>query len=284
MEAKKQGEELNKISTILFSRAKTAWYCAIIFEIIAGLLAAISIILVKDINHNIVVAIVGFVFLLISYISKLLFENWHDIAETMRRQSVLTEALDWPISNEQFRDWKLRAGQKYVQIAQANNRDENYYETKELVGPKRLLEMTLESVFYTRALYSKVKFWIWLMFFFSIMIFLLIVSLSSIGSALNSIHQKIVFFSFLLLPLVLSIDMFGLALRIEKVNISLKDIEKDLERLQESSEIKIEYVMRIVSEYNCHISKGFPVPDWLFNLWHNEIKKCWDEHGLNIKN
>ena len=101
---------------------------------------------------NAIFAGIAAALLVVGYYLRFSFESCYDVAETMRRQSVLSEGLGWPIARSQFNEWRQRAGGKLIKVAAANPRPSDYYATGEITGPKRLAEMTFESLFWTKSL------------------------------------------------------------------------------------------------------------------------------------
>ena len=59
---------------------------------------------------------------------------------------------------------------------------------------------------------------------------------------------------------------------------SIFEIEQDFERMGEAGDHKIEYVMRLVGEYNCIVVCGIPVLRWWFDRHHEHIRKEWDAY------
>ena len=137
------------------------------------------------------------------------------------RQSVLTESLEWPISPTQFSEWRRKAGDKILKTFRLKARDEDYYATQKSVGSRRLLEMTIESAFFTRYIYRKIRNWIW--FFFSIIAILSVVALTvtPLESVQAVTHLQIVYILYLALPIIISIDLLGWAIRLGRLSSSI---------------------------------------------------------------
>ena len=272
----KQGEELNQLSRLLFNKAAGKWYSGITVEIFAGILGIAIGIFNPTRDLRLILTISGFVLLAVRYGLRLWFENIYDRAETMRRQSVLTETLNWPISPSQFGEWRLKAGKKILDAFQLKSRDSDYYATQEQAGSKRLLGVTLESAFWTRSLYTKISYWVWGLFLLFSFATVLIISSASLEIIPQGIQSAIVYVIYLFLPILLSVDLLGWGLRLNKLIASIKEIECDLERLLQETDINEAKVMRLVSEYNCQVVQGFPIHNRLFTMWHDEIQRLWD--------
>lgn len=270
-----QGAELTRLSQLLFDRGVKLFYGAVIIECVAGLGSVIFSIFEFSVQVKLVTAVIGFLLLTIAYSCKILFENTYDNAETMRRQSVLNSGLGWPITKTQFSEWRCLAGPKILQEVEVKPLDVNYFATAEQPGAKRLLQMTQESAFWTRHLYIALQKWIWPAFIFSVFFFVLVVTSSVSGYIPPSFGLKIVYIVYLILPLILTLDILGWALRLGRIIKALKAIEDDLETLENSENLSKEHVLRLVAEYNCQIVRGFPIPGWFFRSQHDYIASLW---------
>jgi hypothetical protein len=132
------GPELNQLSRFLFDDAASNWYMSAGIEIAAGILGAILSITGASGNWALLGAVVGLALFAVAYYLRLRFEDKYDRAETMRRQSVLTEALDWPVEPIQASEWRRRAGRKVMERFKRQPRSEGAYSPPEPVGPSRL--------------------------------------------------------------------------------------------------------------------------------------------------
>lgn len=278
VETKQQSTELGNLAKLLFDRAVFFWYLAVGIEIGAGILAVVAGLAAFSDKLNIILAVVGFLLFASAYYLKIRFESVYDNAETMRRQSVLADALGWPISRTQFSEWRQLAGKKILQKFEAQKPDPNYYATNQTTGPRRLLEMTQESAFWTRHLYTYLKSWVWAAFIIFIGFFFLVITFAASNVVQSSTALKIVYAVYLLLPLVLSLDMLKWGLRLENLIGSIKQIGSDLEVLEHEQDLPESKVLRLVSEYNCQVVAGFPVPNWFFMRHHDEIDALWKKH------
>lgn len=274
---RKLGEELNQLSRLLFNSAANNWYSSILIEIIAGFLAVVLSFLYR--SSDIALFSAGFVTLLliVSYALRLRFDIQYDAAETMRRQSLLTEALGWSIGRVQMSEWRLQAGKQIRNQAKITPRDHDYYSSEKDLGPQRLAEMTIESAFYTRHLYSKLNHWIWICFISSLAmlaITIIVAMTKAIPDSADFLIAKIVFS---IVPLILAIDLLGWGLRLVRLQSTIKNIEVGLERISGTDDLSTSEVLRLVSEYNCQVITGIPIHNWLFSLWCEEIRELWDQ-------
>lgn len=137
--------------------------------------------------------------------------------------------------------------------------------------------MTRESAFYTRCLYNKLHglVGIGLLASFGMLIFVLFAILP-IQLLPASTQIVIAYAIYLVLPLILSSDLLGWFLRLGRIKSEIFRIEEAMERIAKQKTVQEAEVMRLVSEYNCQLIGGLPIPNFLFDLWHNEIKELWE--------
>lgn len=277
MDLYKIGEELNHLAGLLHRRAANYWYWAVLIEIVAGI-AAISVEFSHPVRSvRLIIALCAFFLLSWSFFLKWRFEDTFDDAETMRRQSVLTEALGWSVSTVQMGEWKRRAGRKILRASLDTSRPSNYYATTAPVGPLKLLEITTESAFWTRTLYLNLRNVILTGLIGIIGATLLIVAASPVATATAEAQIYLIHVIFLLLPAILLFDLLEWVLRLQRLANAIHDIQLDLERLAESKEVSENQVLRLVAEYNCQVAAGFPIHPWLFALWRDETQELWDQ-------
>lgn len=215
----------------------------------------------------------------VAYLLRLWFEAQYDAAETMRRQAALTEGLGWEISPLQTSDWLQKAGNRVRKRLKVKVRDANYYATKAQPSAARLGEMTAESAFYTRHLYSKLHISLWV--FFALAVILTIVSLSialtqTVPDTIDILVAKAIY---TIIPVVLSINFLGWALRLGRSIDAIREVEGDLDQLQKSPNLDERQIMRLVTEYNCQVVGGFPIHPGLFWLWGDEIRELWQSRS-----
>lgn len=275
MNANQQGVELGNLAKLLFDKAVTLWYSAIYIEVVVGLSAVIINLNSLSDSWNIFCSFLGFIFLLLSYCLKIWFSLVYDRAETMRRQSVLTMALGWPITKFQFTEWRRLAGKKILTTLELKKSDPDYFATKEDLGAKRLLEMTQESAFWTRHLYCYLRSYVWIAFAVAVVFFIVLLTGATTDFIPHGFAQKLVYVIYLLLPLLLTIDLLGLGIKLNQLIFSIKEVENDLEHLSLENDLSDPKVLRLVSEYNCQVVSGIPIPNWFFGKHHDLIDSLW---------
>lgn len=275
MDSSQIGNELNQLSRILFDDAAANWYSAAGIEVFAGVLGAVLSVTGTSDNWALLGAMVGLILFGWAYYLRLRFEHKYDLAETMRRQSVLSEALGWPVARVQASEWRRRAGRKVVEQFTRRKREDDYYSTTEAIGPRRLAEMTLESAFWTRHLYGKLRIIVWAIFVVALVVSAFVISAPAFGVAPQAVAVRIATAVYILLPVLLTIDLLGWAIRLGRLMSGIHEVETDLERLEGSDALDAQQVLRLVSEYNCLVVNGFPIHPRFYQRWHDEIHKLW---------
>lgn len=270
------GEELSQLARLLFDSAATKWYGAFVLEVIGGIAGAVVNVTNPSEDVAIISALVLVALLGVAYGLRLWFEDQYDTAETMRRQAVLTEALNWPVPTLQLAEWRRKAGRTLAQRVRLQPRPSDYYSRAQSTGARRLAQMTAESAFYTRHLYLKLRTWVWMLFAVFTIISLVVLSVTATGAVPTDAKALVVKGLYSLVPLVITLDILGWALRLGRLVVSIRDVESALERLGGTSELEEPQVLRVVSEYNCQVTKGFPVHPFLFKWWHDEIMELWN--------
>ena len=269
------GEELSQLAGFLFDQASNLWWISRGLEILAGL----GVVLLTAFDAGNVLSGIGAVastaFLVIAYVMRLFFEDKYDTAETMRRQAVLCEGLDWPVSPWQKTEWERKAGSKLLSRLSTDPRAHGYYGSKSPPGAKRLAEMTLESEFYTRHQYLRLRHMAWTSVAISavgVFVVLLASANQKVPDAWDLLLARAIF---LAIPVVLVADFLGWALRLHRITAELDHVEAALDnQLDLDSPIETE-VMRLVAEYNCQVITGLPMPPLLWKRWHDQIGILW---------
>src|SRR5437763_2698829 len=97
-----EAEELSQLARLLFDAAASKWYTAAVIDVLNGASAALLSVFDLAGGAALIPAIVEVMLLMVSAALRMWAESQYDTADTMRRQSVLSEALGWPISAVQL--------------------------------------------------------------------------------------------------------------------------------------------------------------------------------------
>lgn len=268
-------KELSQLSRILFDKAALHWQLAILLSFLSGLVSLFISIVAPSFTNNVIFAGLAAVILLIGYWFRFSFERIQDIAETMRRQSALSEGLGWSIKRNQFVEWRQLAGKKLIERVAASPRSDDYYETKSAIGPARLAAMTFESLYWTRSLYRKVRNYLLIVIVLTALVLISVLSVVPLIEVSHMTRVSLVYFFYLLIPVLVSVDLIGMVVRLNRGIAAFTSIASSLESLENAASADESEVLRIVSEYNCSLAAGLPIPRWVFDRHHAEIEACW---------
>lgn len=270
------GAQFNQAARLLFDEAAGRWYASIGLEIAAGLLSVVLSILDVTGRYALWWAFGGLVFLGGAYVLRLWFDDLNDTAETMRRQAAFTEGLGWPVDEMQANEWKRKLGRAIRERVRAVQRDPDYYNTQKPVGPHRLAEMTIESAFYTRQMYHKLRYWLWWLLAGTVLITCIILLLTVAEVVPGSLELPIARAVYAFIPIIITANFLGWALALNRLIANIGAVEADLRRHVANNSISREEVLRLVAEYNCQVAMGFPIHPLLWKRWHPDISELWD--------
>ncbi len=269
-----KGERLQQSAGYLFDEAATLWYLAASIELSTGLAGAVLVLFDLGRPSALWGAAVGFVLFAIAYALREVATSKYQLGDTMRRQSVLAEALDWEISPSQLGEWERRAGDRINEKVENVARTPSYYTSQEPTGPTRLSHLTSESAFYSKHLYGKLASLLIKVTVVAIIATIAILALPFTKSKDPEFQTMIL----LVLPVLLSLNVVGWAVRLSGMTNEILEVEKDLERLQAEGDAQLPLVMRLVNEYNCIVVGGIPIHPWWFKRHQAKIRNAWNSY------
>jgi hypothetical protein len=273
------GDDLGQLSRLLFDAAADKWYLALILEVVVSVAGtALNLAGLPD-AVAFLGAIVLFALLCVAYGLRLWCESQYDAAEAMRRKSVLAKGLGWTVSKLELDAYRLRAGRQRQERVILNPLPADYYATQADVGPRRLAEMISESAYYTRRLYCNLRWWAWVLFVAAIVVIVVVLSTLQSSIVPDDTRAFIAKALYSLMPLVITANLLGLALRLGRLITAIYRVEEDLERVLERMDIDQFIVMHLIDEYNCQVAGGIPVHNRLFDVWYDDIKQGWEQRA-----
>ncbi len=276
----KKGEELSRFSNLLFNQSAAEWHWGVGLEMLTGFWMVLMVELGFSHELKLIFAVLGFVSFAVAYSLRFRAEDTFDLAETMRRQSVLSESLGWPVNHLQFSEWIRRCGHTVLQRFKQFERPNDYYSTKAEPGPRKLLEVTLESGFWTRRLYLKLRTLMGVVFLGMIAFTIVVFCMAVLRVVPEQEQIQLVSAVFLVLPSVMLFDLLEWILKINRLSDAIKEVELDLERLAEQPIVTESQVMRLISEYNCVVSDGFPIHPLLYTRWREQVREMWESRNI----
>lgn len=267
---------LNQLSRLMFDKAALRWQWSIGLELFAGAIGVCLSLNTFSVQTNLIGAISLLASIIVAYAIRYNAKSIYEDAETMRRQSVLSEGMGWEIARAQIIDWSSRAGPEIMKKAALNPRPDDYYEHTIGGGSKKLSEMTFKSAHWTRCLYVHLRFYLVSLLVGSIVIVISLLTLAALDILSTEERMGLVYAAFLIAPLVVTIDFLGMTLQLNRAIPDLRDLSTHLEEQASRASPHIGNVMRLVSEYNCIVSSGVPIPNWIWRLHNKAISDSWN--------
>jgi hypothetical protein len=132
-------------------------------------------------------------------------------------------------------------------------------------------------------MYLKLKNYIWVLFVGAALlaVVVMLITLTQVLPENTQVFIARALYAFI--PLVLTFNLLGWALRLTRLTTAIREVEIDLERLRTSLHLDIGQATRLRSEYNCQIVEGFPTPDFLYQRWKREILVLWEKHWQDLQ-
>ncbi len=266
---------LNQLSRLMFDKAALSWQWSIGLELCAGAVGMVFSLSAFSTETNLAGAMLVLAIIAVAYVFRYQANRTYDDAETMRRQAVLSEGMGWELARADLQEWRSRAGQKIMDKAARNPRPDDYYDNKLGEGAKKLAEMTFESAHWTRCLYRHLRDYFTFIFVAAALVVVALVCSALFNSIPASERTALAHTAFLLAPIVLTVDFLGMVLRLNRAIIGISTLSPSLEREAKLASPKVGSVMRLVAEYNCLVSSGIPIPNWLWKLHSAAIAATW---------
>lgn len=272
---------LGQLSRLLFDRAAATWQWSIALELCAGAVGIAFALTEHGAQGGLLGAIIVFCLLVIAYWLRYQFEEAHGVAESMRRQSVLSEALGWEIERAQLIEWRNRAGPEILREARQNPRPDDYFDNSLDQGAKKLAEMTFESAFWTRCLYGHMRRYLFIGLIVVVVALVGVMSASAFDVVPSDAKPKLFYAAYLAAPVFLTVDLVGMVLRLDRAISEIKALTAHVERMTKLAAPDIGAIMRLASEYNCIVASGLPIPNWVWQLHRTDITESWTRAGAN---
>jgi len=264
--------ELEGLLSALFSGSKWRWGLGVALEAIAVLAGAVCVLL------SVATPWAG-IAVTVAALAGSLFRWWGDVwrrqAERLLRAKELRDGLDWSVEPKMFAD--LRA--TYSSLArkagtrQAEQRE--FYDTEEVPGPRRLLEMLRESTWWSERL---ARFAFQLCF---VLVALLVIASLYAGLPLARAFSGVPDFAQLvslytaLICLLFSCDLGRLVVGYSGFAGDARDAYGRLNALASHDTLSESSVLSIVLEYQFARADAPPIPDWMWRFQRDTLNETW---------
>lgn len=201
------------------------------------------------------------------------FSLGHQVhAENIRRFLILADGLGYKPSDIELAQLKIDLGN----IDRSEPLfDKRYYDSKVEVGPRRLLDILTESVFFTYNL-SKRTVWIsgWMIFIGTIALFIILYQLINlrVDQELGVVVAK---WAALVMSFLVSGDFAYLCRRYYCLSMATKEILIKSDALFKKETISTEEVMKATDDYNCAVVQSLPIPSIIYKNMVESLNEAW---------
>lgn len=249
----------------------------LLFSIIFGVLTTIIGVLISFLSSEwrnewgLGAAALSSLFAIVSFVFFRKYEGKYDLASEAKRFALFENGLGWVIPVKVLTDINNRAGERASKAGTLIEVSEYYASTKNS-GPSRLLDHLLESAFFTFNLYRTLQE------ILGVVIIILFGAVAVIGWAYlvspetQDFRVMIGQFIVVLIPAILSIGLVSSWFKLRDLSHYIELIFIEAEGMRRPTERE---VVRLVSEYNCRIAQGLPIPGLLYNHRRNYLNKLW---------
>jgi hypothetical protein len=194
-----------------------------------------------------------------------------EVAERLRRATLITGGLGAPLSKEEFCELMLAAGFDKSEIIKFQ--DPIYYATSDARGSGRLAGMLCESSFFSSYLYEKSSQFYWAICLISVLLFFGIF-FSSLPFFSEDVLLRSVRFLCSFAILFVSTDLMGAALEYSSAADSVKSIIHRL-RLAKALGFPEHDMFLILGDYNSAVERSPMFPQGIYARNQKRLNEIW---------
>lgn len=254
-----------------FNRSKNFFAVSIA---LSSILAVISVISTFNLSKSLLLAIAissliiqGAVFVL-----RLIGENKLELGEEIRRSIMLSDGLGITLSPSDWVRLAQKVGKTNFSQSPAGNQ---YYYSKAVPGPQRLLENLRESSFWTNCL-AKTSSDI-LLCVFILIISTAVICTVAVAASIKDVAE-INSFATAVIPFMAfwaSSDFLNLKIKFDKLSLTADKVHQRCDELLNSSNISKEEALLLLSDYNCSMVSAPPIPEFVYNWKKGFLNDLW---------
>lgn len=255
-----------------FSRAKLLSYFSIAIQMFISVGGVLGIYLLTA-HWTSLFALLLLVLGIIALVLTVGYKKSYGLAEEARRVYAMHDGLGWNISNRQLTEFRQRFSGKALSKEGGTTETERWCASETPPGPRRLLECSQESFFWTHSLMRHAAKWA-LGFTIGVLICVAFVVYSA---AFTPWLKGSDLLAHVLTAVVLSLIIPGFYSwyhLFQKRSAQIRDLDNEFEHLK-TTQYTPEEVLRIVHEYDCLLVDSPPVPDFIYRLHRDELNRLW---------
>ncbi len=205
-------------------------------------------------------------------------------AEAMRISFLLSDGLGEALDNEEWKHHRANASPRALKLEKRylGQDTPSYYASHESPGPKRLLENTHESCFYSLyiAKQGRMAYWIITLILLALVIFLLVLGITNVRS--REWQIAIVQVSLAILLFASTGPVARTAVALGHLTDRLKLLNRDIHQLKGKNPSK-ERVVRLAYEYYCATVSAPQLPGWVYKIRRAHLDAVWKSQQMNAQ-
>ena len=195
----------------------------------------------------------------------------YTLAESVRRAAMLQNGLGTRISPLQVAKIAAKHG---ITFRNETATFDRYYESALPAGPRRLLEITEESAFWTSELAERMAVLLKVVLVI-VLALVIIAALVALQSGLTKTQGELFAKIFMgTLTVWCTGDLFTLWRRYDSLAHGAQRVLTDCERMKSISEIGHEAVVAF-GEYNCFLAAAPVIPEFIYKLSQKKLNAAW---------
>lgn len=266
-------QELHNFRRALSDVAEQRWIRSLACKVLAVIFGVVVVVL------KLIPEIAPFITVLLSLASFWFAQKSSQIrgiAESLLRKLELADGVGWEISGREIADVRVIAPKSVEKFLPAYTNEEKFFASQEGVGPKRAIENTQESAWWSKHLarraeqiYSGAT---WVIVVLSIG--LLIVSMNMITNTAQLSDIARVATS--ILVFTLSGGIWQLGKGYASFSRKAEQIESRAAQLLEGRPTEVQAV-KLIAEYQLARATAPLLPSWLYKSMRNKLNSLWEE-------
>jgi hypothetical protein len=279
-------QKLRKIVAKTFRKAKR-WYLAyVIWQLAILSLAVISIF--SKLNPNLS-AMIAFASVLVAEFIRWRSDFWKSEGERAKRKWEITDGLGTALDGKDIADWLAARSKNFLNDVSANEIQGSLFNSVQPVGPRRAVENTQESAWWSRHLSRRMVIYLVLL-----LVFVLIVAFVGLAVSISSLKatqvvqsgatvQNVGGIICVVLVCVFSINLVRLVADFLGFSSECTDILRRCGELLKSSGIEVRDAMCVLHDYQTARNAAPLMPTFVWKRHGDHLREQWEHFRPNEK-
>ena len=205
-------------------------------------------------------------------------DTYRGIAEAVRRKVDLQESFGWNISRAEMSDLLVKTPSKIRKRIETQTSSEPYFDSKEATGPRRALENTRESAWWSKHLAERIGqiYLIVMITLVAISLVVLIISIQTIQNfdVLSNIGRIVT----ATVMLIFSLSLIRMTIGYYKFSQISARIEEQAEQLLNNGSNDSVQAVKVMNEYHLARATAPMIPTWVWKWMRNDLYELWKSY------